>query len=96
MITGAEAERIGLVSKCVPHDQCLSEAMRVAEGVARGPQHAIRHSKRALNIWLRQNGIPAFEASCALEMLDFQHPDVDEGLQALKAKRAPSFPSSKL
>jgi len=40
--------------------------------------------------------MPAFEASCALEMLGFQHVDVDEGLNALSEKRTPVYPSSKL
>merc|ERR1712232_1150493 len=96
MVSATEAERIGMVSKLVPKGESLKEAMRIAEGIARGPQHAIRHSKRSLNVWLKQNGLPAFETSCALEMLDFQHRDVDEGLAAIKAKRTPEYPSSKL
>ncbi|HLI39981.1 MAG TPA: enoyl-CoA hydratase/isomerase family protein, partial [Streptosporangiaceae bacterium] len=34
MLTGAEAERIGMVSKAVPREQVLAEAMRVASGLA--------------------------------------------------------------
>jgi len=96
MLPAKEAERLGMVSKLVPEGESLAEALRVAEALARGPQHALRHTKRALNVWLRQNGVPAFETSCALEMLDFQHRDVDEGLAALQKKRPPVFPSSKL
>src|SRR6202000_1978297 len=51
MITGAEAERIGLVSKALPRDEVLPEALRIAEVLATGSQPAIRLTKRALNGW---------------------------------------------
>src|SRR5438132_3208185 len=92
-IDGKEAERIGLVSLCTPPDQVLLKAMEVATKLAKGSQLAIRWTKRALNNWLRQAG-PIFEHSLALEMLGFFTDDVTEGLQALKDKRPPSFPSA--
>ena len=72
-----EAERIGLVSMVVPHDQLLPTAMEFAQKLARGPQPAIRWTKRALNQWLRVMG-PAFDYSLATEMLGFFGPDVRE------------------
>ena len=50
MVDAPEAERIGLLSKVVPEGQSMPEAMRVAEALARGPQHALRHTKRSLNV----------------------------------------------
>jgi len=93
MITGAEAERIGMVAKALPRDQVLDEALRVAETLATGAQQAIRLTKRSLNNWLRQAG-PTFDQSAAYEMLTFMGPDVVEGVAALREKRAPSFPSA--
>lgn len=93
-IDGKEAERIGLVSLCVPADQVLPRAMAVATKLATGPQLAIRWTKRALNHWLRQAG-PIFDTSLALEMLGFFTDDAAEGLQALKEKRPPVFPSTR-
>ncbi len=92
-IDGREAERIGLVSKCVPADQVLPSALEVAHKLATGPQNAIRWTKRALNNWLRVAG-PSFDASLAWEMLSFFDDDVGEGLDALREKRAPQFPSA--
>jgi enoyl-CoA hydratase len=90
-IDGREAERIGLVSLCVPPEQLMDKAMETARKLARGPQQAIRFTKRALNNWVRTFG-PAFDASLALEMLNFLGPDLAEGVRALKEKRAPKFP----
>jgi enoyl-CoA hydratase len=90
MVTGEEAERIGLVSKAVPRDEVLTEALRVAGQLAAGPQLAIRLTKRALNGWVRDAG-PIFDQSAAYEMLTFMGEDVKEGLAALRAKREPRF-----
>jgi enoyl-CoA hydratase len=67
--------------------------MEVATKLATGSQLAIRWTKRALNHWLRQAG-PIFDHSLALEMLGFFTDDVAAGLQALKDKRPPTFPSA--
>jgi enoyl-CoA hydratase len=93
MVSGAEAERIGLVSKCLPRDEVLGEALRVAGGLAAGSQLAIRLTKRAMNSWLRAAG-PIFDQSAAYEMLTFMGDDVREGAAALRAKRPPEFPSA--
>ena len=93
-IDGKEAERIGLVSLCVPADQLMDKAFDVADRLGQGAQQAIRWTKRSLNNWLRQAG-PIFDQSVALEMLTFMDEDVREGLQALREKRAPKFPSAR-
>jgi enoyl-CoA hydratase/carnithine racemase len=89
-IDGIEAERIGLVSLCVPEDELEARALSIAQRLAEGSQPAIRHTKLALNNWLRVAG-PAFDASLALEFLDMTGPDVHEGVAAVREKRPPSF-----
>jgi len=93
-IDGREAERIGLVTMCVPPDQVMPKALDVADRLARGSQISIQWTKRALNNWLRQAG-PIFDQSLALEMLSFSYPDVREGVKAIRERRAPAFPSAK-
>jgi enoyl-CoA hydratase len=90
MVSGTEAERIGLVSKVLPREDVLAEALRVAAGLATGPQLAIRLTKRALNSWLRVAG-PIFDQSAAYEMLTFLGDDVREGAAALRERRPPRF-----
>ncbi len=89
-VSGAEAERIGLVSLCVPQDQLLPKAYEVADKLAAGSQSAIRWTKYALNNWLRQAG-PSFDASLALEFMGFGGPDVREGVASLRERRPARF-----
>jgi enoyl-CoA hydratase len=93
-IDGREAERIGLVSLCVPRAQLMDKALATANRLATGSQSAIRLTKRSLNNWLRFFQ-PAFDASLAMEMLCFLGDDVKEGVAALLEKREPRFPSAR-
>jgi len=78
----------------VPAEELIPKAMEVAERLASGPQPAIRWTKRALNQWLRQAAITSFDYSLSVEMMGFFGADVKEGLQALRERRAPQFPSA--
>lgn len=89
-IGGREAERIGLVSLCVPDDELMERAQTVAYELATGPRHAIRFTKRALNQWLLQAG-PIFDHSLALEMLGFFSEDVMTGVEGLRKRQKPKF-----
>ena len=89
-ISGAEAERIGLVSLAVDPEALHHTAMDVATRLAAGPQSALRWTKHSLNNWLRQAG-PIFDNSVALEMLGFTGPEVREGLAAVRERRNPEF-----
>ncbi len=93
-VDGAEAERIGLVSRAVPLAQLESVTMECATKLATGPQSAIRWTKRTLNLWLKQ-AAPQFEASLAYEMLGFFSDDVREGSAAIQERRDPQFPSTR-
>ena len=89
-LSGAEAERIGLISQVVPDAELDAKAVEIAGKLADGPAHAIRWTKHTLNHWLRTAG-PAFDASAALEMLGFTGPEPREGLAAHREKRKPKW-----
>ncbi len=91
-VDGETAERIGLVSLCVPADELEERSLDVARRLAAGSQAAISHTKLALNNWLRAAG-PAFDASLALEFLDLAGADVAEGVAAVRERRPPRFGS---
>ena len=89
-VSGEEAERIGLVSLAVNDDELLPKAFEVAKRLANGSQSAIRWTKYALNNWLRMAG-PTFDTSLAVEFMGFSGPDVREGIDSLRERRAPQF-----
>ncbi|MBV9315454.1 MAG: enoyl-CoA hydratase/isomerase family protein [Pseudonocardia sp.] len=90
VLSGEEAERIGLVSLCVDDDQLAERSLAVAQRLAAGSVTATRWTKNALNNWYRQAG-PTFDASMALEIYGFGLADIREGLAAHREKRAPRF-----
>ena len=94
-VTGKEAERIGLVSLCVPRAELMDKAMAVANKLANGSQQAIRLTKRSLNGWMNM-ARPIFESSLAMEMMCFLGEDAKEGVASVREKRAPKFPSAQL
>jgi enoyl-CoA hydratase len=94
-IDGPEAERIGLVTRCVPDEEVLTESLAIAVRLASGSRTAVQWTKRVLNQWLR-SASPAFGESLALEMLGFLGPDAKEGVAALRDRRPPRFPSADL
>lgn len=89
-IDGREAERIGLVTRCVADDRVMEEALDIAERLANSSATAVQWTRRVLNQHMRQ-ALPVFGESLALEMLGFLGPDAREGLAALRERREPRF-----
>jgi enoyl-CoA hydratase len=93
-LTGAEAERIGVVSLLAEEAELDAKAVEIAGKLADGAPTAIRWTKYALNNWLRAAG-PTFDASLALEFVGFTGPEAREGLASHREKRTPDFRSTK-
>jgi enoyl-CoA hydratase len=89
-ITGVDAERMGLVSRCVDSNDLRSTAQSVAAELARGSAQALAGTKRSLNHWLRSM-LPVFEYSLLSEALSFGDSDVVEGIRATRERRPPQF-----
>ncbi len=82
-LSGADAERIGLVAVAVADDQVLGTALDIARTLAAGSATAMRWTKHSLNNWLRLAG-PSFDTSLALEFLGFRLADARAGLAAVR------------
>ena len=94
-ISGEEAAQMGMVSRCVPHDELMDAANDVATRLASGSQWAIQGTKEVINGWLQANQA-IFEQSLGLEFASFFLPDAPEGVRAFVEKRAPDFPSARI
>jgi enoyl-CoA hydratase len=91
VLSGEEAERLGLISLTCEESELQATALEVARKLASGAQTALRWTKQSLNNWLRLAG-PAFDASLAYEILGFTGAEVKEGIASHRQKRKPSFP----
>lgn len=90
-MTGRDAAEMGLIARCVSHDELLPTANAIAVRLASGPQFALQGTKAAFNDWYLQN-LSIFEHSLYVEALSATLPDAAEGLRAVRAKESPAFP----
>lgn len=93
-VNGEDAERIGLVDRCVEDKDLMPTAMAMAEELAAGPLYAIMASKVPANQYYRFVSGMVFPLSLALEELSMTQPDHAEAVQAFQEKRAPDFRKS--
>ena len=91
IIDAAEAERIGLINKVVPHDKLMEEVMGLARRLANGPALAIRGTKHAINkkIWNDLNLV--LDIGLAIEERSSRHPDHSEAARSFVEKRTPEY-----
>jgi len=92
IIDAMEMERIGLVSKVVPHENLMKAAKEFAIRLAKGPPIAIQLSKRLLRRALIETDLAQqMELESSLQRIASPTEDSKEGSQALREKREPVF-----
>ncbi|MCK9513237.1 MAG: enoyl-CoA hydratase-related protein [Pigmentiphaga sp.] len=91
LLTGIEAERIGLVNHVAAPDEVLAKARQIAQELAHGPTWAIRWTKLSVNQIVKERVNGLLEASMALEQITFTTADHREATQAFTQKRKPVF-----
>jgi 2-(1,2-epoxy-1,2-dihydrophenyl)acetyl-CoA isomerase len=94
-ITPTRAQEWGLVTKVVPDDQVLDEAIAMLEKLARGSLHSFAWSKRLMTDSLNNT----LETQLELERQGISncaaHLEGQEGIRAFVEKRRPDFAHSK-
>jgi len=91
LLTGTEAERIGLVNHVVAGDGVLDAAMAMARRLAHGPALAIRFNKALVNKDLEDRVARVYEMAFAMEAITFRSADHLEAVKAFGERRAPTF-----
>ena len=91
MIDAREAERIGLVTMVVPHEELESATLELAEKLAKGPPRAIQTSKRAIYDGLDMDLESTLKHVSSLTREIHQSEDHKEGAKAFVEKREPVF-----
>lgn len=89
MMDAAEAERCGLVSKVVPADTLLDEALKMAETIAAMPPLAAKATKEMVNAAYETTLAQGVAFEKRLFNAVFASEDRIEGMSAFAAKRKP-------
>ncbi|MGL6111273.1 MAG: enoyl-CoA hydratase [Rubrivivax sp.] len=91
LVTGAQAQRIGLVNRAVPSAQLAEAARAWAAELAALPTVAVGYMKRNLNIGLRGSLSDVLDAEALHMIRTFETEDHKGAAVAFVEKRAPGF-----
>lgn len=91
IIDAAEAEKLGLFNKVVPHEECLPEAIRWAEKLALQPLMTVGLDKQLLRAASKNDFYQQTELEAMSQVLAWSSDDFKEGCAAFAQKRKPVF-----
>ncbi|SFF96256.1 enoyl-CoA hydratase [Novosphingobium sp. CF614] len=91
LLTGKEAERIGLVTESVPRAEIDARTDYWTGRLMEGSPAAVTMTKRALSAWVRKQAAEHLDMSLGLETLTFMTEDHREGAAALTEGRPARF-----
>ena len=91
LIDAETAASWGLVSRVVPHETLMNEALALARRIAAMPMHALRLTKTLLREGQMASFDSALEMAANAQVMSHATPDFHEGVAALIEKREPRF-----
>jgi enoyl-CoA hydratase/carnithine racemase len=91
IITAAEAERVGLVTRMVPRADLDATVADLATRLAAGPPLALSMTKRLLDNSAQLTLAQALEAEAQAQVVNFGTKDTAEALRAFVERREPRF-----
>jgi 2-(1,2-epoxy-1,2-dihydrophenyl)acetyl-CoA isomerase len=91
MIDAKEAERLGLVTMVVPHDELESASLELAEKIAKNPTLAVQAAKRAVYKGLSTDLETSLELTMNIRQGLLGTEDFKESATAFVEKREPTF-----
>lgn len=90
-IDAAEAHRLGMINRVVPHDQVLTETQSIASRIAAGPLTSYRYMKANVNLATHADFRTLLDREAETHLRCGQTEDHREGVRAFMEKRAPKF-----
>jgi len=91
ILNAEEAEKLGLLNKVVPHEECLPEAIRWAEKLAQQPLMTVGLAKKLLREAPKNDFYQQSELEALYQVLTGSSADFKEGCAAFSEKRKPVF-----
>jgi len=91
LMDAATAAEMGLINYAVPTDELDAKVDEMAAKILANPRWAVRWTKAAINIALRDNANKISDAAFAYELLTNLTRDRQEAVNAFVGKRAPEF-----
>ncbi|HWO02591.1 MAG TPA: enoyl-CoA hydratase [Blastocatellia bacterium] len=91
IIDAAEAQRLGLVNRVVPHESLQSETAGIASRIAHGPLTSFRYMKANVNLAASTDFRTLLDREAETHMRCSMTEDHKEGVRAFMEKREPKF-----
>jgi enoyl-CoA hydratase len=91
VVSGREAEAMGLVNRAVPRDALMATALETARSIAANAPLVVRMLKRAVYLGLESAVTAAVEYEAFCQAITFGSEDLQEGLRAARERRPPRF-----
>ena len=88
LLSGIEAERLGLVNYAVPGDQLRARTLELATEIARQPTYAVRATKFAINRHIKAAMNNTMDVALALELISLASEEHREAAREFVRSRA--------
>lgn len=90
-VSANKAEQWGLIWKCLPADELMTQAHEMAANFAAGPTVGLAHTKHAMNTAITSTFDEQLDLEAQLQFECGRSPDYAEGVAAFLDKRTPVF-----
>jgi 2-(1,2-epoxy-1,2-dihydrophenyl)acetyl-CoA isomerase len=91
IIDAAEAERLGLINRVVPHDDLAAQTAEIASRIAHGPLVSYRYMKANVNLAATNDFRTVLDREAETHLRCGMTEDHQEGVRAFLEKRSPNF-----
>ncbi|WP_336514977.1 enoyl-CoA hydratase-related protein [Pollutibacter soli] len=90
-VSAEEAEKMGMIYRCIPDDQFVSESVSIAKKLAAMPTRSFALTKKALNLSFSNTLEQQLTLEDQLQQAAANTEDFKEGINAFLEKRTPLF-----